>query len=89
MNEGRRIASAARMAIHIPVERHVETDPKRRRGKALSSEEEALLLVAIKTQRHRLAKASHMPVYIIFNDRTLIEMAQSRLEILDDMARTP
>ena len=56
-------------------------------AKALVGEEDAPLLAALKAQRRRLAEAAHVPAYIIFNDRTLIEMAQSRPETLDDMAR--
>jgi ATP-dependent DNA helicase RecQ len=34
-----------------------------------------------------LAETARVPAYIIFNDRTLIEMAQNRPQTLDDMAR--
>ena len=57
------------------------------RVKALVSEEDAPLLAALKSQRRLLAEAAHVPAYIIFNDRTLIEMAEKRPETLDHMAR--
>lgn len=56
-------------------------------AKALVNEEDAPLLAALKAQRRRLAEAAHVPAYIIFNDRTLIEMAQNRPKTIDDMAR--
>lgn len=55
--------------------------------KTLVNEEDAPLLSALKAKRRALAEAAHVPAYIIFNDRTLIEMAQTRPQTLDDMAR--
>ena len=48
------------------------------RVKALVSEEDAPLLSALKAKRRALAEAAKVPAYVIFNDRTLIEMAESR-----------
>ncbi|SMO74250.1 DNA helicase RecQ [Paracoccus laeviglucosivorans] len=50
-------------------------------------EEDAPLLSALKAKRRALAEAARVPAYVIFPDRTLIEMAQSRPQTLDDMAR--
>lgn len=50
-------------------------------------EEDAPLLSALKAKRRALAEAARVPAYVIFPDRTLIEMAQSRPATLDDMAR--
>lgn len=50
-------------------------------------EEDAPLLSALKAKRRALAEAARVPAYVIFPDRTLIEMAQSRPQSLDDMAR--
>ncbi|MEY1557670.1 DNA helicase RecQ [Yoonia sp. R2331] len=50
------------------------------------SEEDAPLLSALKAKRRALAEAQGGPAYIIFNDRTLIEMAQTRPMTLDEMA---
>jgi ATP-dependent DNA helicase RecQ len=51
------------------------------------SEEDAPLLSALKAKRRFLAEQANAPAYIIFNDRTLIEMAETRPMTLDDMAR--
>jgi len=61
--------------------------PRRPAAKALVSEEDAPLLSALKAKRRALAEAAKMPAYIVFNDRTLIEMAERRPQSLDDMAR--
>jgi len=50
-------------------------------------EEDAPLLSALKAKRRALAEAARVPAYVIFPDRTLIEMAQARPQTLDDMAR--
>ena len=55
--------------------------------KALVSDEDAPLLSALKAKRRALAEAQRVPAYVIFNDRTLIEMAEQRPATLDDMAR--
>ncbi len=55
--------------------------------KALVSDEDAPLLSALKAKRRALAEAARVPAYVIFNDRTLIEMAETRPRTLDDMAR--
>ena len=50
-------------------------------------DEDAPLLSALKARRRALAEAARVPAYVIFADRTLIEMAQSRPQTLDEMAR--
>lgn len=55
--------------------------------KAMVSDEDAPLLSALKAKRRSFAEAAKAPAYVIFNDRTLIEMAESRPQSLDDMAR--
>lgn len=54
--------------------------------KALVSDEDAPLLSALKAKRRALAEEARAPAYIIFNDKTLIEMAQARPQTLDGMA---
>ncbi|WP_127901294.1 DNA helicase RecQ [Solirhodobacter olei] len=54
--------------------------------KALVAEEDAPLLSALKAKRRALAEAARVPAYVIFTDRTLIEMAERRPETLDQMA---
>lgn len=55
--------------------------------KALVSEEDAPLLSALKAKRRALSEAARVPAYVIFPDRTLIEMAEKRPVTLDEMAR--
>ena len=57
------------------------------RVRALVSDEDAPLLSALKARRRALAEAQGVPAYIVFNDSTLIEMAQTRPRDLDAMAR--
>jgi ATP-dependent DNA helicase RecQ len=56
------------------------------RVKSLVSDENAPLLSALKAQRRALAEQQKVPAYIVFNDKTLIEMAERRPATLDDMA---
>ncbi len=55
--------------------------------KTLVSDEDAPLLSALKARRRALAEAARVPAYVIFPDRTLIEMAETRPGDLDAMAR--
>ncbi|WP_170510019.1 DNA helicase RecQ [Ruegeria arenilitoris] len=55
--------------------------------KMMVSEEDAPLLSALKAKRRALAEAARVPAYVIFPDRTLIEMAEQRPMTLDEMAR--
>ena len=64
------------------------TRPERRpRVKELVSEEDAPLLSALKAKRRGLAERQRVPAYVVFPDRTLIEMAERRPRTLDEMAR--
>jgi ATP-dependent DNA helicase RecQ len=60
---------------------------RRAEVKTLVSEEDAPLLSALKAKRRALAEAARVPAYVIFNDRTLIEMAEKRPGTLDEFAR--
>ncbi|MFP5510530.1 MAG: DNA helicase RecQ [Alphaproteobacteria bacterium] len=55
--------------------------------KTLVSDEDAPLLSALKAKRRALAEAARVPAYVIFTDKTLIEMAETRPATLDAMAR--
>lgn len=55
--------------------------------KALVSDEDAPLLSALKAKRRALAEAAGLPAYMIFPDRTLIEMAELRPGTLDQFAQ--
>ncbi|MFN3723232.1 MAG: DNA helicase RecQ [Paracoccaceae bacterium] len=54
--------------------------------KTLVSDEDAPLLSALKAKRRALAEAQGVPAYVVFPDRTLIEMAERKPATLDDMA---
>ncbi len=79
--------------------RHPPAKPERRRasGKASKtgrkpampidlSERDGELLLALKAKRTHLAKAQNVPAYVIFPDKTLVEMAMARPSSLDEMA---
>ena len=55
--------------------------------RALVADEDAPLLSALKAKRRALAEAQSVPAYVVFPDRTLIEMAETRPADLDAMAR--
>ncbi|WP_299838089.1 DNA helicase RecQ [uncultured Jannaschia sp.] len=55
--------------------------------KQLVAEEDAPLLSALKAKRRALAERQGVPAYVVFTDRTLIEMAETRPDTLDAMAR--
>ncbi len=56
-------------------------------AKMLVSEEDAPLLSALKAKRRAFAEDNRVPAYVVFNDKTLIEMAEVKPETLDEMAR--
>ncbi|MEM9710062.1 MAG: DNA helicase RecQ [Pseudomonadota bacterium] len=56
-------------------------------AKALVSDEAAPLLAALKARRRALAEEARAPAYVIFPDRTLVEMAETRPATLDEMAK--
>jgi len=59
--------------------------PPRTAVRAFVADEDADLLSALKARRRALAEAAGVPAYVIFADRTLIEMAERRPATLDDM----
>ncbi len=65
----------------------IEAARRRPAVKTLVGEEDAPLLSALKAKRRALAEAGRVPAYVIFPDRTLIEMAETRPQTLDDMAQ--
>lgn len=50
------------------------------------AEEDAALMSMLKSKRRALAEAANVPTYVIFPDRTLIEMAERKPANLDQMA---
>ena len=85
-----RMTEAARPVLRgeTPVElrREVPTARTAPVAKALVAEEDAPLLSALKARRRALADAAEVPAYVVFSDRTLIEMAERRPATLDAMA---
>jgi ATP-dependent DNA helicase RecQ len=59
---------------------------RRRRAVVAPQDADAELLAALKALRSAIAAAQAQPAYVIFADRTLIEMAQKRPRALDELA---
>jgi ATP-dependent DNA helicase RecQ len=53
----------------------------------LSDEEENNLFIKLKAKRMQLSKAQNLPPYIIFHDKTLIEMVKVKPKSFDDMLK--
>ncbi len=62
---------------------------QRQAPQALVAEEDEALLSALKAKRRELAEAQKVPAYVVFPDRTLIEMATRKPETLDALAECP
>jgi ATP-dependent DNA helicase RecQ len=86
-----RMTEAARPVLRgeetVTLRRDTMTAKERPAARALVTEEAAPLLSALKARRRALAEAQGVPAYVIFTDRTLIEMAETRPQTLDDFAR--
>lgn len=54
--------------------------------RAQVAEEDAGLLALLKARRRALAEAQNVPAYVVFPDKTLIEMAERKPATLDQMA---
>ena len=63
----------------------IEAAQPRLAVKTLVAEADAPLLSALKAKRRALAEAGGVPAYVVFPDRTLIEMAEKRPMTLDQM----
>ena len=74
----------ASIDLRRDVIRAAKSGPKVR---MLVSEDDAPLLSALKAKRRFLADQANVPAYIIFTDRTLIEMAERKPQSLDAMAQ--
>ncbi len=86
MTETARPILRGETAIHLR-EDTVTSAPDRAPARGLVSDEDAPLLAALKARRRALAEAAGVPAYVIFTDRTLIEMAEKRPADMDAMAR--
>ncbi|MFN7001900.1 MAG: DNA helicase RecQ [Roseinatronobacter sp.] len=87
-----RMTEAARPILRGEAEIHLREDTIARAKdgpvvRALVSDEDAPLLSALKAKRRALAEEARVPAYVIFTDRTLIEMAETRPRDMDAMAR--
>ncbi len=85
-----RMTDAARPVLRgeVPVILRADTMAAKaptREPRSLVSEDDAGLLSALKSLRRALAEEAGVPAYVIFADRTLIEMAQRRPQSLDQM----
>ncbi len=82
-------AAAPVLRGEVPVTLREDTlaGPERAAPRALVAEADAPLLAALKAARRALAEAQAVPAYVIFTDRTLIEMAERRPRTLDEMVR--
>ena len=88
---GLRMTEAARPILRgeatITLRRDGLATPARPEARALVAEDDAPLLAALKARRRAIADAQGVPAYIVFTDRTLIEMAERRPQSLDEMAQ--
>ena len=87
-----RLTEAARPVLRgeAPLELRADTvarSASRSEPAALVSAEDEGLLAALKARRRALAEAQGVPAYVVFPDRTLIEMATERPATLDAMGR--
>jgi len=64
------------------------TNP-RPEARAQVAEEDEPLLAALKSKRRELAEAMRAPSYVVFPDRTLVEMVAAMPATLDEFARLP
>ncbi len=82
--KGRALLSGDGVFLYRPV---VHTKASRREAAAATLDDaQAMLLEALKALRLRLAKERRVPAYVIFSDRTLIDMAQRRPRDEDEFA---
>jgi len=91
------LTEQARPVLRGEQDVHFRKDPKpakrdrsRRRGRAaveveLTDEASRQLFEALRAKRMQLAKAQGVPPYVVFGDRTLIEMAQRRPSRVDEL----
>ncbi len=86
-----RMTEAARPVLRgqqaVMLRKDTAAAPRRSAPRALISEEDAPLMAALKARRKELAEAARVPAYVVFPDRTLIEMAERRPTTLDEMAQ--
>ena len=67
-----------RKDIALPAARGSRRERKAALASAISSTADGALLDALKGLRSKLAKAQNVPAYVVFSDRTLVELATHR-----------
>ncbi|WP_416883845.1 DNA helicase RecQ [Marivita sp.] len=87
MTEAARPILRGEATIHLRRDSLEAASERRPQVRTLVSDEDAPLLSALKAKRRALAEEQSVPAYVIFPDKTLIEMAETRPKSLDDMAR--
>lgn len=85
LTEAARPVLKGEVRLELRADLTARTGPERRAPAALVAEEDEGLLAALKARRRVLATAAGVPAYVIFNDRTLMDMAERRPATLDDM----
>ena len=87
MTEAARPILRGEASINLRRDSLEAANERRPQVRMLVSDEDAPLLSALKAKRRALAEEQSVPAYVIFPDRTLIEMAETRPRSLDDLAR--
>ncbi len=87
MTEAARPILRGEASINLRRDSIEAANERRPKVRALVSDEDAPLLSALKAKRRALAEEQSVPAYVIFPDKTLIEMAETRPNTLDHMAR--
>ena len=67
-----------RKELAAPAGKASRRDKRAAEASAITSDDDAALLAALKTLRTKLAQAQKVPAYVVFSDRTLIELATHR-----------
>ncbi|MCE3255149.1 MAG: helicase [Rickettsiaceae bacterium] len=71
----------------VKIKSTTKTQSKTAVNLELSNEKENNLFAKLKAKRLELAKAQNLPSYIIFHDKTLIEMIKAEPKTLEDMLK--
>ena len=67
-----------RKELAAPAGKASRRDKRAAEASAITSDDDAALLAALKTLRTKLAQVQKVPAYVVFSDRTLIELATHR-----------
>jgi ATP-dependent DNA helicase RecQ len=67
-----------RKELAAPAAKASRRDKRAAEASAIANDDDAALLAALKALRTRLAQAQKVPAYVVFSDRTLIELATHR-----------